>query len=64
LAELDMAEVVQARYDFDPVGHYARPDVFQLLVNERPMPPIASIPGSEPGSLDSHPGPPVESQDS
>ena len=50
LAKLDMAEVVQARYDFDPVGHYSRPDVFQLLVNERSMPPVAFALGSEFGS--------------
>ncbi|MDH4137010.1 MAG: carbon-nitrogen hydrolase family protein, partial [Anaerolineae bacterium] len=40
-AELDLAEVVRAKFDFDVVGHYARPDVFQLIVNERPMPPVA-----------------------
>lgn len=33
-AELDMNEVTKARYDFDPVGHYSRPDLFQLIVNE------------------------------
>jgi nitrilase len=37
VAELDLAEVVRARFDFDVVGHYARPDVFQLTVNERPQ---------------------------
>jgi len=41
-AELDLAEVAQSKYDFDAVGHYARPDVFQLLVNEEPMPPVRS----------------------
>jgi nitrilase len=39
-ADLDMSEVIQARYDFDPVGHYARSDVFQLVVNERPASPV------------------------
>ena len=29
-AEIDLAEIVQARLDFDVVGHYARPDVFRL----------------------------------
>ncbi len=33
-AELDMAQVVQGKFDFDVVGHYARPDIFQLTVNE------------------------------
>jgi nitrilase len=39
-AELDMGAVVRARFDFDPVGHYARPDVFRLVVDERPKPPL------------------------
>ena len=41
-AELDMGEIVRARVDFDVVGHYARPDVFQLLVNEKGNPPVQS----------------------
>jgi nitrilase len=39
-ADLDMSHVIQARYDFDPVGHYARSDVLQLLINERPASPV------------------------
>jgi len=35
-AELDLAEVTRGKFDFDVVGHYARPDVFQLIVNEEP----------------------------
>jgi len=38
VADLDLAEVARARLDFDVVGHYARPDVFRLMVNERPAP--------------------------
>jgi nitrilase len=47
-ADLDLSEVVQARYDFDPVGHYSRPDVLQLLVNECPAPPVLAGELSEP----------------
>ena len=39
-ADLDLAEVVRSRVDFDVTGHYSRPDVFQLLVNEQPMLPV------------------------
>ena len=36
-ADLDLNDVTRGKYDFDVVGHYARPDVFQLSVNERPQ---------------------------
>ena len=39
-AEIDVADLIKARYDFDPVGHYARPDVFSLTVDERPKVPV------------------------
>jgi nitrilase len=35
-AEIDLRAVVRGLYDFDPVGHYSRPDVFSLLVDTRP----------------------------
>ncbi len=31
LTEVDLADVVRARFDFDPAGHYARPDLFRLI---------------------------------
>ena len=36
-AEIDLAEIPRSTFDFDVVGHYARPDVFRLEVNERPQ---------------------------
>ncbi len=36
VADLDLGAITEARYDFDPVGHYSRPDVFRLIVDERP----------------------------
>ena len=40
--DLDMDEITRAKYDFDAVGHYSRPDVFRLMVNERPAQAVAS----------------------
>lgn len=34
-ADLDFDEIPRAKLDFDAVGHYARPDVFTLHVNEK-----------------------------
>lgn len=34
IADLDMDQVITSRLDFDPFGHYNRPDVFQLIVND------------------------------
>jgi len=40
LADLDLDEIPKGKYDMDVVGHYARPDVFRLYVNTRPMPSV------------------------
>ena len=39
-ADLDLDEIPRTKYDFDVVGHYARPDIFRLYVNTQPMPPV------------------------
>ena len=41
-ADLDLGEIVRGKVDFDVVGHYARPDVFQLIVNELSAVPVRS----------------------
>ncbi len=41
VAEIDRGEIARARLDFDAVGHYARPDVFRLVVDESPKTPVA-----------------------
>jgi nitrilase len=47
-AELDLGEVARSRLDFDVVGHYARPDVFRLEVNELPARSVSTAPESAP----------------
>lgn len=42
-AQIDTDELVRARYDFDVVGHYSRPDIFSLTVDERPRPSVHFI---------------------
>jgi len=39
-ADLDLAEIVRSKFDLDVTSHYARPDVFQLIVNEKPAPSV------------------------
>ena len=46
LADLDLAEIARGKFDFDVTGHYARPDVFQLLVNEEPARPVTYGPNA------------------
>jgi len=36
-ADLDLSLIEKGRFDFDVTGHYARPDVFKLIVNENPL---------------------------
>ncbi len=39
-ADLDRNEIGRGKYDFDVVGHYRRPDIFRLTVNEEPSSPV------------------------
>jgi nitrilase len=64
-AELDAATARSSRYQFDPVGHYSRPDVFRLTVEtgER-LPAVlsdgASANGSAPDRTSTDTGPETE----
>ncbi|KAI3450741.1 hypothetical protein Pfo_007406 [Paulownia fortunei] len=50
-ADLDLGEVVRAKFDFDVVGHYARPEVLGLVVKDHPMSPVSFT--SESGKAES-----------
>jgi nitrilase len=41
VAELDRRQLPQAKFDFDVVGHYSRPDIFRLVVDKRPKPVVS-----------------------
>ncbi|NKJ42421.1 nitrilase [Novosphingobium sp. SG720] len=44
-ADIEPGQVVRGKYDFDVVGHYARPDVFELAVNVAPRRAVSRIGG-------------------
>ncbi len=39
-ADLDLGAIARGKFDFDAVGHYARPDIFQLQINTEPQLPV------------------------
>jgi nitrilase len=56
IAELDRSQLPRAKFDFDAVGHYSRPDIFRLLVDDQPKPVVkrggmASGTGTKPQSF-------------
>jgi nitrilase len=40
VADLDRDQIARGKYDLDVVGHYARPDIFQLFVDEGVKRPV------------------------
>lgn len=43
VADIDSDQIVRGKFDLDVVGHYARPDIFQLLVDERVKLPVTRV---------------------
>ena len=35
VADLDLDQITQGKADFDCIGHYARPDIFEIIVHEK-----------------------------
>uniref|UniRef100_A0ACD5USP9 Uncharacterized protein n=1 Tax=Avena sativa TaxID=4498 RepID=A0ACD5USP9_AVESA len=56
-ADLDLGEIVDAKFGFDVVGHSARPEVLTLIVKDQPQISVcftsasANAPGSSSGSV-------------
>lgn len=47
-AELDTDDLARGKFDFDAAGHYARPDIFRLTVDERPMKAVQTAEPAQP----------------
>lgn len=41
-ADLDLGRIAEGKFDFDVAGHYSRPDIFNLRVDERSKPPVTT----------------------
>ncbi|KAG2674377.1 hypothetical protein I3760_13G131500 [Carya illinoinensis] len=46
-ADLDLGEIARAKFDFDVVGHYSRPEVLSLIVRDHPTKPVTFTSASE-----------------
>ena len=57
IADVDVGEIARGKYDLDVVGHYSRPDVFRLYVNERAN-PAAVYTSAKPADPFAEPGDP------
>ena len=44
-AAINLGDTIRGKFDFDVTGHYARPDVFRLMVNEADTPPVQFVDG-------------------
>ncbi len=53
-ADLDLDQIVRGKFDLDITGHYARPDIFRLMVNRNPQVPVAFWGGEPDEHEDEH----------
>ena len=42
-AEIDLEQIARGKFDFDATGHYSRPDIFQLMVDDRPKRAVSNM---------------------
>ena len=49
MAEIDVRQALGSRWIFDAAGHYARPDVFELIINRAAHPMLRTIERDEAG---------------
>jgi len=56
IAEMDRTQIVRGKFDLDVVGPYARPDIFQLHVDERPKQPVTTKRSEANGAENPTPG--------
>ncbi|MET3660952.1 nitrilase-related carbon-nitrogen hydrolase [Aquamicrobium ahrensii] len=57
-ADIDLTDTIRGKFDLDVAGHYARPDIFRLSVNETERTPVSyqvevaeDEEGEEPGEI-------------
>ncbi|XP_021720535.1 bifunctional nitrilase/nitrile hydratase NIT4A [Chenopodium quinoa] len=46
-ADLDLGEIAQAKFDFDVIGHYSRPEILSLTVRDQPTNAVSFTSDSE-----------------
>lgn len=44
-ADIDTDDITRAQFDHDVNGHYSRPDLFKLIVNEEPLKSVVPVKG-------------------
>jgi nitrilase len=63
VAEIDPGQMVRGKFDLDTVGHYARPDIFQLTVDERCKRPVSFLTAKASSSNVASDSPPIQVDD-